>query len=131
MTQLLPLLSLPKFPALFPPVIILSIKHMQGDIDWGRDAWMSAATGSSCLGSSQQETKAAVMPHPDNTSLTSPLDHSKLTALWADSAGLLILYFTCVMPSKQVQQRVPAELARDALSICLAHFGLQPLHAQT
>lgn len=73
----------------------------KGDVDWGREAWMSAATEPSHVTGSQQEGKAAVTPQSDDTNLTSTPDPLKLTALWADSAGLLILYFTCVLPSKQ------------------------------
>lgn len=86
---------------------------------------MSAATETSHVSSSQHEAKAASTPQSDNTSLTSTLDPSKLTALWADSAGLLILYFTCVPPSKQVRQTSPAVFGRESLLlICLSTPGL-------
>lgn len=90
--------------AIAPLVTMLSVECMQGDVDWGREAWMSAATEPSHVTGSQQEGKAAVTPQSDDTNLTSTPDPLKLTALWADSAGLLILYFTCVLPSKQVRQ---------------------------
>lgn len=80
-------------------------QHVQASVDWGRDAWLSSTKEPSSLNSPQHEARAALDIQPDSTSWTSALDQSKLTALWADSAGLLILYFTCVPPSKQVQQQ--------------------------
>ena len=62
----------------------------------------SAIEDPSHLVSPDHETQDGEQSQLDSTDTTRAIDQSKLTAVWANCAGLLILYFTCVPPSKQV-----------------------------
>ena len=62
----------------------------------------SAVSEPTHLAGTDQGTQDGELPQLDSIDSTSARGRFDLTAVWAKSAGLLILYFTCVPPSKQV-----------------------------
>ena len=90
---------------------------MQADRDWGRDAWLTAAARhASHTSNADLSNPAAAQSQPDYTNLASALDPESFRALQADCTGLLLLYFTCVPPVKQVQLNLKGQL------VCRQHL---------